>query len=404
MAKRVFKFGGSSVATADKIRAVARKVAAYVRQGDSIVVVVSAMGKTTDGLIRLAMEVAPSLNRREMDQLLATGEQQTIALLALALEGEGIRSRSFTGSQAGFLVEGHYSEGRIRRMEPQLVERSLAAGEVAVVAGFQGVLPNGDTITLGRGGSDLSAIALAASLEADSCHIYTDVDGIYSADPRVVPEARKLDHISYQECLEMAVAGSKVLQSRSVELAARMELPVYVASTFSNEEGTWVMNFDVNEGLVVKAVVSDRETAKVAVLGVPDVPGVAARLFSALADRGVGAEMIIQSVMRGQVNDIGFLVKKSLLGDAIEVCRDLVRDIGAQGVTYDTEIARVSVIGAGIANHPEIPSQMFSILAAEGINLDMIAATSMAITCVVAAPKMDQAVQALHGHFVPDED
>ncbi|MBL3593229.1 MAG: aspartate kinase [Synergistaceae bacterium] len=404
MAKRVFKFGGSSVATADKIRAVARKVAAYVRQGDSIVVVVSAMGKTTDGLIRLAMEVAPSLNRREMDQLLATGEQQTIALLALALEGEGIRSRSFTGSQAGFLVEGHYSEGRIRRMEPQLVERSLAAGEVAVVAGFQGALPNGDTITLGRGGSDLSAIALAASLEADSCHIYTDVDGIYSADPRVVPEARKLDHISYQECLEMAVAGSKVLQSRSVELAARMELPVYVASTFSNEEGTWVMNFDVNEGLVVKAVVSDRETAKVAVLGVPDVPGVAARLFSALADRGVGAEMIIQSVMRGQVNDIGFLVKKSLLGDAIEVCRDLVRDIGAQGVTYDTEIARVSVIGAGIANHPEIPSQMFSILAAEGINLDMIAATSMAITCVVAAPKMDQAVQALHGHFVPDED
>lgn len=404
MAKRVFKFGGSSVATADKIRAVARKVAAYVRQGDSIVVVVSAMGKTTDGLIRLAMEVAPSLNRREMDQLLATGEQQTIALLALALEGEGVRSRSFTGSQAGFLVEGHYSEGRIRRMEPQLVERSLAAGEVAVVAGFQGVLPNGDTITLGRGGSDLSAIALAASLEADSCHIYTDVDGIYSADPRVVPEARKLDHISYQECLEMAVAGSKVLQSRSVELAARMELPVYVASTFSNEEGTWVMNFDVNEGLVVKAVVSDRETAKVAVLGVPDVPGVAARLFSALADRGVGAEMIIQSVMRGQVNDIGFLVKKSLLGDAIEVCRDLVRDIGAQGVTYDTEIARVSVIGAGIANHPEIPSQMFSILAAEGINLDMIAATSMAITCVVAAPKMDQAVQALHGHFVPDED
>jgi aspartate kinase len=404
MAKRVFKFGGSSVATADKIRAVARRVAAYVRQGDSIVVVVSAMGKTTDGLIRLAMEVAPSLNRREMDQLLATGEQQTIALLALALEGEGVRSRSFTGSQAGFLVEGHYSEGRIRRMEPQLVERSLAAGEVAVVAGFQGVLPNGDTITLGRGGSDLSAIALAASLEADSCHIYTDVDGIYSADPRVVPEARKLDYISYQECLEMAVAGSKVLQSRSVELAARMELPVYVASTFSNEEGTWVMNFDVNEGLVVKAVVSDRETAKVAVLGVPDVPGVAARLFSALADRGVGAEMIIQSVMRGQVNDIGFLVKKSLLGDAIEVCRDLVRDIGAQGVTYDTEIARVSVIGAGIANHPEIPSQMFSILAAEGINLDMIAATSMAITCVVAAPKMDQAVQALHGHFLPDED
>jgi len=202
----------------------------------------------------------------------------------------------------------------------------------------------------------------------------------------------------------MAVAGSKVLQSRSVELAARMELPVYVASTFSDEEGTWVMNFDVNEGLVVKAVVSDRETAKIAVLGVPDVPGVAARLFFSLADRGVGAEMIIQSVMRGQVNDIAFLIKKSLLGDAIEVCRGLVRDIGAQGVTFDTEIARVSVIGAGIANHPEIPSQMFSILAREGINLDMIAATSMAITCVVAAPKMEQAVRALHGHFIPEED
>jgi aspartate kinase len=404
VARRVFKFGGSSVATAEKVRSVARKVACYVERGDFIAVVVSAMGKTTDGLIRLAMEVAPSLNRREMDQLLATGEQQTIALLALALEGEGLKSRSFTGAQAGFLVSGRYSEGRIRRMEPQQVERSLAAGEVPVVAGFQGVLPNGDVITLGRGGSDLSAIALAASLEADFCHIYTDVDGIYSADPRIVPRARKLDRISCRECLEMAVAGSKVLQSRSVELAARMELPVYVASTFSDEEGTWVMNFDVNEGLVVKAVVSDRETAKVAVLGVPDVPGVAARLFFSLADRGVGAEMIIQSVMRGQVNDIAFLVKKSLLGDAIEVCRGLVRDIGAQGVTFDTEIARVSVIGAGIANHPEIPSQMFSILAREGINLDMIAATSMAITCVVAAPKMEQAVRALHGHFIPEED
>lgn len=403
MSRLVLKFGGTSVANPEKVKMVAARVAAYREAGHAVAVVVSAMGKTTDELLRMAGEVSETVNRREIDQLLATGEQQTIALMALALQGLGLKTRSFTGAQAGFQVRGHHQDGRISRIEPHLVEEAMNAGEIPVVAGFQGIGENGDWITLGRGGSDLSAIALAAALEADGCHIMTDVDGIYTADPRLVPTARKLKKISYDECLEMAVSGARVLQARSVELAARMELPVYVASSFSEEEGSWVMNCDVNEGLVVKAVAHDWEAAKVAILGVSDTPGVAAKVFAALAEKGIGAEMIIQSVMRGQLNDIAFLVKKSLLGEAIEICRELARKMGAQGVTFDTEIARVSVIGAGIANHPEIPSQMFSILAEEGVNIDMIVATSMAITCVVASPQTEKAVRALHDHFIPQE-
>jgi aspartate kinase len=246
-------------------------------------------------------------------------------------------------------------------------------------------------------------VALAAALEADHCSVLKDVPAVYSADPGIVPQARKLGRISYEECMEMAAAGAKVIQARSVELAARYGVPVYVAGSFSEEKGSWIMREDVSESLIVRSIASDRNVAKVAVLGVPDIPGVAAGLFGRLSAGGVGAEMIIQSVMRGQVNDIAFLVKKEFLGEAIDICRDIVREIGAQGVAFDTEIGKVTVIGAGIANHPEVPSKMFSKLASENINIDMISSTSMSITCVVAAGDVDKAVRCLHREFIGEE-
>ncbi|MCF7934954.1 MAG: aspartate kinase [Synergistales bacterium] len=401
MSLLVLKFGGSSVATPERIRAVAERVHAFREQGNQVVVVVSAMGKTTDGLLSLADEVG-ALDRREMDQLLATGEQQTIALVSLALGKMGMRARSFTGPQAGFRADGYFMEGRVREIRAGQVQQALDEGCIPVVAGFQAQGPRGDVITLGRGGSDLSAIALAAALEAESCRIYTDVPGIYSADPRVVPGAVKLGAVSWEVCLQMAVTGARVLQGRSAELAARYGMPVYVASSFDREEGTWVMREDVHERLVVQAVTHDLNVAKVAVLGVPDVPGVAARLLTELAEESVGVEMIIQSVMRGDVQDMAFLIRKDLLGEAIDVCRAFSKEIEAQGVTFDTEVARISVVGAGIANHPEVPSQMFSLLAEEGINIDMIASSAQSITCVVTSQNVQEAVAALHRHFVEE--
>lgn len=402
MSRLVLKFGGSSVADPGRMHAVAARIEPFVREGNEVVVVVSARGKTTDELLSLAGELRGQDNR-EMDQLLATGEQQSIALLALALRNRKIPARSFTGLQAGIYADGYHMEGRIRTVQPHHLEKALAEGTVPVVAGFQGINVSGDIITLGRGGSDLSAVALAASLEADACHIYTDVTGVYSADPRLVPEACKLSRVSYGVCMEMAVMGAKVLQARSVEMAAQYDVPVYVASSFDEEEGTWVMREDVNERLVVQAVTQDGNVAKVAVLGVPDVPGIAAKLFGALGQNGIGVEMIIQSVMRGDVNDIAFLVHKAFLGEAIRICRNVARNIEAQGVTFDTEIARISVVGAGIANHPEVPSKMFSILADVGINIDMIASTSQSITCVIPSGQVETAVRALHRHFVEEE-
>ena len=371
-------------------------------EGFRVAVVVSAMGSTTDRLLALARDVSYYGSGREIDQLLATGEQQSVALLALALQQEGVPSRSFTALQAGFKAKGFPTEGRLFRVEAQAVEDASLEGVVPVVTGFQAITESGDVITLGRGGSDLSAVALAGALKAQSCQILKDVTGIMSGDPKVVRSPRKLKELSYEECMELSVQGAKVLQARSVELAARYEVPLYVASSFVEEEGTWVVSNPVSEGLVIKAVVHDAKVAKVALLGVPDIPGVAARLFSDLAEKGVGAEMIIQNGMRGGVNDIGFLVKKENLDQAIETCRAMNREMGAQGVSFDTEIARVSVVGAGIANHPEMPAQMFQVLAEEGVNIDMIASTSLALTCVVAATRAEDAVRALHDHFIEE--
>lgn len=398
----VLKFGGSSVADADRMREVARIIKGYRERGYRTAVIVSAMGNTTNRLLELAGDVSDETGSREIDQLLATGEQQSIALLALALKQEGVPAMSFTASQAGFFAKGFPTEGRICRVDPRGVIEALDAGMAAVVAGFQAVTDKGDVITLGRGGSDLSAVALAAALGGE-CHILKDVSGVFTADPRVVKAPVKLDRFTYDECMELSTLGAKMLQARSVELAARYEVPLYVASSFVEEEGTWIVkSVPVSEGMIIKGVVSDAKVAKVVVMGVPDVPGVAGRLFTSLAERGVGAEMIIQNNMRGGLNDIGFLVRKDLLDATIEVCRDFSRSVGAQGVSFNSEISRVSIVGAGIANHPEIPSRMFRSLADEGINIDMIASTALAVTCVVAEARAADAVRTLHEHFIEE--
>jgi aspartate kinase len=399
----VLKFGGSSVADADRMSEVALIRKAYIASNSTVATRVSAMGNTTNELLALAGDVTDELSGREIDQLLATGEQQSIALLAMALKREGIPAQSFTAAQAGFYANGFPTEGRIYRVTPKSVAEALEKGLVAVVAGFQAITDDGDVITLGRGGSDLSAVALAAALGGE-CHILKDVPGVMSADPRIVPSPVKLEYLSYQECMELSSLGAKMLQARSVEVAARYDVPLYVASSFTKEGGTWIVkNIPVSEGLVIKAVVHDLKVAKVVLMGVPDIPGVAGRLFTNLAERGIGAEMIIQNNMRGGLNDIGFLVRKENLDGAIDVCRNFSRDVDAQGVSFNTEIARVSVVGAGIANHPDIPSRMFTTLAKEGVNIDMISSTALAVTCVVASTRADDAVRALHEHFIEEE-
>ncbi|MDR1650276.1 MAG: aspartate kinase [Synergistaceae bacterium] len=399
----VLKFGGSSVADSDRMREVTAIIKCYLERGYRAACIVSAMGNTTNDLLALAGDITDETRGREIDQLLATGEQQSIALLALALKREGIPAQSFTAAQAGFYANGFPTEGRIYRVAPKAVRTAMEDGLVAVVAGFQAITDDGDVITLGRGGSDLSAVALAAALGGE-CHILKDVPGVMSADPKVVRAPIKLSCLSYQECMEFSSLGAKMLQARSAEVAARYEVPLYVASSFTKEEGTWVLqDLPVSEGLIIKGVVHDTKVAKIVMMGVPDVPGVAGRLFTSLADRGIGAEMIIQNNMRGGMNDIGFLVRKELLDGAIDVCRGFSRDVDAQGVSFNTEIARVSIVGAGIANHPDIPSRMFTVLAKEGINIDMIASTALAVTCVVANARTEDAVRALHEHFIEEE-
>ena len=399
----VLKFGGSSVANAERMHEVACRVRSYREKGHRVAVVVSAMGKTTDNLLSLAQDVTWQADGRELDQLLATGEQQSVALLAMALNQEGIPAQSFTAAQAGILAKGFPTEGRIYRIGAENVTEVLNNGKVAVITGFQAITDEGDVITLGRGGSDLSAVALAAALGASSCHILKDVTGILTGDPKVVANPIKLNEISYAECMDLSVLGAKMLQARSVELAARYEVPLYVGSSFVEEEGTWVMgNIPVGEGLAVKAIVHEAKVAKVVIMGVPNIPGVAGRLFSNLSARGIGAEMIIQNMMRGGLSDIGFLVKKEYLDDAIQVCRAMSDETEAQGVSFDTEIARVSIVGAGIANHPEVPARMFNVLAEEGINIDMISSTALAVTCIVGASRAEDAVRALHEQFIEE--
>ena len=396
----VQKYGGSSVADAEKIRGVARRVVETTKAGHGVVVVVSAMGKTTDGLMRLAHEVTPTPPEREVDMLLATGEQVSIALLAMAIHALGHKARSFTGEQAGIRTDAAHTRARIVGIDGDKVRRALDDGYVAIVAGFQGVTEEDDITTLGRGGSDLTAVALAAALRADVCEIYTDVDGVYTADPNIVREARKLDRISYDEMLEMASLGAKVLQSRSVEFAKKYGVPVHVRSTFKTDPGTLVTKEDPHmEAVVVTGIAHDRGQAKVTIRGVPDRPGIAAQVFGAVSDHGIVVDMIVQNVSRDGHSDISFSVPRPDRPTGVATLEGVAQKIGAETVTYDDRIAKVSIVGVGMRSHSGVAARMFRALSSENVNIHMISTSEIAVSCVIEDKYTELAVRALHDTF-----
>ena len=396
----VQKYGGSSVADAEKIRGVARRVVETTKAGHGVVVVVSAMGKTTDGLMRLAHEVTPTPPEREVDMLLATGEQVSIALLAMAIHALGHKARSLTGEQAGIRTDAAHTRARIVGIDGDKVRRALDDGYVAIVAGFQGVTEEDDITTLGRGGSDLTAVALAAALRADVCEIYTDVEGVYTADPNIVREARKLDRISYDEMLEMASLGAKVLQSRSVEFAKKYGVPVHVRSTFKTDPGTLVTKEDPHmEAVVVTGIAHDRGQAKVTIRGVPDRPGIAAQVFGAVSDHGIVVDMIVQNVSRDGHSDISFTVPRPDRPTVVATLEGVAQKIGAETVTYDDRIAKVSIVGVGMRSHSGVAARMFRALSRENVNIHMISTSEIAVSCVIEDKYTELAVRALHDTF-----
>lgn len=398
----VQKYGGTSVGDADRIHAVAERVASTRRHGYRVVVVVSAMGKMTDDLIRQAEQVSKTRPAREMDMLLTAGERISMALLCMALADRGIAAASFTGSQAGIITDSRHGKAKILEIRADRIREALDNDEVPVVAGFQGVSTERNVTTLGRGGSDTTAVALAASLDADGCEIYTDVSGVFSADPRLVPSARRLSSIAFDEMLEMAATGGRVLALRSVEFARRYNVPLHVRSSFTWERGTWVTKEKQMEQAVVAAVTHDTSEVKVTISSVPDKPGVAARVFRSLADAAVNVDMIVQNVSTQGTTDISFTVPADDLDKALEVMGDVVTEVGAATVTADCDVARVSVIGAGMKTHPGVAATMFETLAVNHVNIEMISTSSIRISCVIHADDVERAVQALHAAYELD--
>ena len=404
MALVVQKFGGTSVGDPERIRNVARRVAATQADGNQVVVCVSAMSGETNALVALAEELGgehPSA--REYDLLVATGEQKTIALLSMALHQIGVDAQSFTGAQMGMRTDGAHSRARIRSVDTEALRRVLDRGAVAVIAGFQGVDDEGNTTTLGRGGSDTSAVAVACALGADACEIYTDVDGVYTTDPRVCEKARKLSQISFEEMLEMASLGAKVLQTRSVKFATRYGLPLHVRSSFESSDGTWVVREeDVMERLIVSGVTFNRDEAKIRVLGVKDQPGVAGRIFEPLSEAGIVVDMIIQNLGSDQSTDMTFTVPLGDYQRAIKLAQDAAATTGAKGVEGDDTVSKVSLVGLGMKDHAGVAARMFSVLAREGINIQTITTSEIKISVLIAEESTDQAVRALHAEFVED--
>jgi aspartate kinase len=396
----VQKFGGTSVGDTERIRAVADHIARTRRHGDDVVVVVSAMGRTTDDLLRLADEASSVQPARELDMLLTSGERVSMSLLCMALAACGIEAVSFTGSQAGIVTDTDHTRAKILEVRAERLREALSKGQVPVVAGFQGVSTDRDVTTLGRGGSDVTAVALAASLGADACEIYTDVSGVFSADPRSVPNARRLPRVSFEEMLEISACGGRVLMLRSVEFARNHHVALHVRSSFTWEPGTWVTEEDATmEQAVVTAVAHDDTEAKVTLTGVPDHPGVAARIFRALADHSVNVDMIVQNTSLHGLTDISFTVPGVDLETSLLVARGLATEIGAGDVLADEHIAKVALIGAGMRSHPGISATMFETLANEGINIEMISTSPIRISCVVRSDAGEQAARALHEAF-----
>jgi aspartate kinase len=404
MAIVVQKFGGTSLADAERIRDVARRVVETHRAGNQVVVVVSAMGHSTDELIDLANEVSGRDHAREMDMLLTAGERISMALCAMAIEDLGVPAMSLTGSQAGILTTPFHGRAEILDITPVRVRAGLDDGKVIIVAGFQGVSPDSkDVTTLGRGGSDATAVALAAALQADLCEIYTDVDGVFDADPRVVPNASKLDEVSFEEMLELAAGGAGVLMARSVEFGLRYDIPIHVRSSFHDRVGTWVKEETMEEA-VIRGIAHDASESKLTVHGVPDKPGVAAALFEPLADEGVNVDMIVQNVSTQGVTDISFTVPSVSAPAAVAVSERVAADIGAAGVDLDEDIAKVSIVGAGMKTESGIAAKMFRILSDHGINIEMISTSTIRISCVVRGDDVGAAVRTLHDGFVAQSE
>ncbi|MEC8999525.1 MAG: aspartate kinase [Actinomycetota bacterium] len=400
MALVVQKFGGTSVADAERMREVADHVARTVRRGDQVVLVVSAMGKETDELLRLAVEVSSVHPGREMDMLITAGERKAMALVCLALHDIGIDSESFTGSQAGFLTDTNHQNARIIEVRPDRIRASLAAGRVAVLGGSQGVSTDNEVTFLGRGGSDTTAVAIAHALGAECCELYTDVTGVYTTDPRVVPTARRMSAISFDELLEMTATGCPKPSMRSVEYARTHGVRLHVRSAFTWQEGTWVDEEEPNmEQAIVSAVTHDTSEAKMTLAGVPDRPGVAATVFRALADQEVNVDMIVQNVSDHGVTDISFTVPHADLSRAVQHAERLASEVGATGVTSDDTIARVSVVGAGMRSNPGVAATMFETLSACGVNIQMISTSAIRVSCVVDGGQVEGAVRALHEAF-----
>ncbi len=400
MALIVQKYGGTSVGNPERIKNVARRVLATQQAGNKVVAVVSAMSGVTDSLIKLAKEVSPEPNEREMDVLLATGEQTTIALLAMALHGLGAKAVSLTGAQAGIITDGLHTKAKIANISPKRVHEFLDNGNIVTIAGFQGETPDGQITTLGRGGSDLTAIAIAAAVKADLCQIYTDVDGVYTSDPRIVPNAKKLMEISYDEMLELAALGSKVMQARSVEFAKKFGVVFEVRSSFNDNPGTIVKEETAKmEDVVIRGVAVDKNQAKVTIAGVPDKPGIAAKVFKTIADANINIDVIVQNVSEKGFTDISFTVGSTEAAKSTKVLQPIVKAIGAREATSTADIAKLSVVGIGMRSHPGVAAKMFETLAANSVNIDMISTSEIKISVIIALKDADKAARAIHDAF-----
>jgi len=396
----VQKYGGSSVADTDRIKKVAKRIVKYKKKGHQMVIVVSALGDTTDDLIGLAHKITESPSEREMDMLISTGEQISVALLAMALHKLGYEAISFTGAQVGILTDTSHTKAKILDINTKRIEQELKKGSIAIVAGFQGITMTQDITTLGRGGSNLTAVALAKALKADICEMCTDVEGVYTADPRIVPEARKLSRISYEEMLELASAGAQVLQPRSIEVAKKFNIPIHVRSSFSDKNGT-IISREVKamEDIVVSGVTVNKKEAKITICDLPDKPGIAAKIFNQLALSNINIDMIIQNISRTGYTDISFTVPQKSLSKTIKVAKEVSGKVGAGEVTCNEKIAKVSVVGIGMRSHSGIASKMFSALARNKINIEMISTSEIKISCVINEKNSTKAVKALHKEF-----
>jgi aspartate kinase len=396
----VQKYGGTSVANAERIEAVAQRVIRSKEKGNQMVVVVSAPAGMTDELIKLAKSITDSPATREMDMLLATGEQRSIALLAMAICAQGHGAISFTGPQAGILTTKTHTKARILNIDPKRIIRELEKGNIVIVAGFQGATEDDAITTLDRGGSDTSAVALAAGLKADVCEIYTDVDGVYTADPKIVPDAKKLNVISHDEMLEMASSGAKVLHSRAVEFAKKFDVPLYVLSSFNDNPGTLVTKeVESMEDVVIRGVTHDKNQAKITIFGIPDKPGIAFRIFSKIGAAEINVDMIVQSISKDEKATISFTVPKTDAHDALRILEEIGKELGSTEVSADEKVAKVSIVGVGMRSHSGVAARMFQALADNDINIQMISTSEIKLSCIVDENDIDRAVKAIHDEF-----